>query len=70
MGTTSAQFCLLCVFQFTLFYMYRCVEFSDLLVCLVEAPLLSGGCFAGYRLKGRDKKNVSFCGDADITPIH
>ena len=39
-GTVSAvpQFCLLYGFQFTLFKMKRWVKFSDMLVCLAEAP--------------------------------
>ena len=39
--------------------MYRCVGFSDILMCWAEAPLLSCGCFTGYRLMGRDQRSTS-----------
>ena len=45
--------------------MYGCVEFSSVLVCQVETPLLSYGYFTGCRLKGRE--NVSCHHDADVT---
>ena len=51
----SPFFCLLCVFQSTYLQMYTSEEFSGVLMCWEEAPLLSYGCFAGCRVKGRDK---------------
>lgn len=38
--------------------MYRCVDFSDILVCWAETPLLSYGCFTSCGLKERDKRSL------------
>ena len=48
----------------------RCVEFSSILLCGAESPLLSYGCFTGFtgcRLRGRDKRSVSHPCDVDVT---
>lgn len=49
--------------------MYRCVEFSSILLCWEEAPLFSCRCFTGCRLKGRDKSNFLPCHVSDITSL-
>ena len=68
-GTTSTVHlvCLLCVFQSTHLYMYRCVELFSIMVCWTEETLLSYGNFTGYTLKGWDKRSATGCRDADIT---
>ena len=61
------QFRLLCVFQSTHLQMYRCVDLSSVLVCWVEEPLLSYGCFTSCGLKSSDKGSISCCHDACVT---
>ena len=51
--------CLLCVAQSTHLQVYRLVEFSSILVCWAESPLLSCGYFTGCRWKARDKGSNS-----------
>ena len=64
----SPFFCLLCVFQSTHLQMHTSEEFSGILLCWEEAPLLSYGSFTGCRLKGRDKGSVLSCHYAEVTP--
>ena len=62
------QFPFLYVIQSTHLLMYRCLEFSVILLCWAEAALLSYGCFNSCRLKGRDKSSFSLHRVSDVTP--
>lgn len=48
------------------FKMYRRVEFSGILVCWAEAPLLNYRCFIGCRLKERGSFSLHYV--ADVNP--
>ena len=53
--------------QSTHLQMYRCLDFSGVLVCHAESPLLVYRCPTGFNLERRDKGNNSTYHDADVT---
>ena len=63
---TVSWFWLLCMFQSTHLWTYRCVDLSIVLVCWAEETLLNYECFTSCRLKERGTGSVSCCYYANV----